>query len=40
LFFVFCLSRWSWELLFPCLWRIVLALWWGLYWISRLPLVG
>jgi len=38
-FFFFCLSRWIWEVLFPCLWRIVLGFWWGLHWIYRLPLV-
>jgi hypothetical protein len=30
---------WFWELLFPCLWKIVLEFWWGLHWIWRLPLV-
>lgn len=36
----FCFSRWIWEWLFPCLWRILLGFWWGLCWIYRLPLVG
>jgi hypothetical protein len=35
----FCFSRWSWELLFPSLWRILLEFWWVLHWISRLLLV-
>ena len=25
--------KWSWELLFPCLWRIVSEFWWKLHWI-------
>jgi hypothetical protein len=36
---VFCLSRWIWELLFPCLCRIILRFWWRLCWLCRLPLV-
>jgi hypothetical protein len=32
----FCFPIWSWKLLFPCLWRIVLEFWWVLYWICGL----
>jgi hypothetical protein len=40
----FFFSMWSWEFLFPCLWRIKLELywivfWWELYWICRILLV-
>ena len=34
--FVFCYSKWIWELLFPTLWRIELEFWSGLHWICRL----
>jgi hypothetical protein len=36
----FFFSKWSWQLFFPCLWRIVLEFWWGLCWIYRLFSVG
>ena len=37
IFFIF--SIWNWELVFPCLWRVVLGFWWGLCRICRLLLV-
>jgi hypothetical protein len=37
---VFCLSAWNWKYFFWGLWRIVLELWLGLYWICELILVG
>jgi hypothetical protein len=36
----FCFSIWRWELLFPCLWRIVLIFWGELCWVCWLLLVG
>ena len=33
---VFCYSKWIWELLFLFLWRIELQFWWGLHLICRL----
>ena len=38
LFFFVLHSRWSWELIFPSLWRVVFEFWWVLHWIFRLLL--
>jgi hypothetical protein len=32
-------SIWNWELLFPCLWRIVLDFWWEFHWMYRLAFI-
>jgi hypothetical protein len=39
LFWVYRDLFFSWELLFPCLWRFVLEYWWELHWICRMPLL-
>jgi hypothetical protein len=36
----FLFSIWNWELLFPCLWKIVLEFWCEFHWIYRLLLIG
>ena len=33
---VFCYSKWIWELFFLTLWRTELEFWWRLHWIYRL----